>query len=755
MNDYFMIGKAVPNVDALAKATGEAIYTIDLSFPGMLIGRILRSPFPHAKILNVDTSRAKKIMGVKAVITAEDTPKIKFGRLGAFNDKLPLEDKKVRCIGDEIAAVAAIDEDTANEALEVIKVDFEKLPTVYDPVEAMREDAPLIHEDLKNNISKFCDWNCGDLDKGFAEADLVIEGEFRTPPQFHCCLEVHNVVAQWESSGRITVWASTQGSHALKDSLATVCNLPPGQIQVIKPHVGGAFGSKANMTPMDPIAVFLARESGKPVKIENSREEEFSTVPRHPTITKLKFGFKKDGRITGKQAEVTMDNGAYNISGPAILTYNCIMFSAFYSCSNVKYQGYLVYTNKPANGSFRGFGVPQAMFGHELMMDMGAEKLGIDPKDIRLINANYPNQITLNKVKITSCGLEETIQRATEKTNWDKKRRNKVEGRGIGMACLIYTGAGSSLYGDNHSGATIKMNIDGSITLSAGASDIGQGSNTILIQMAVEILDLSFEDIRLVQGDTDTTPSDSGTRGSRVTFCAGSAVVEAAQDMRSQILNLAAQMLNAQPDDLMMEKKNVFLRDFPNRRVCFSEIARFNLYNENQPIIGKGLFKQERKDSDPVTGYGYDAPAMVFATQIAEVEVDKETGLVKVKHITSAHDLGRVINPMLTEGQIEGGVVQGLGWTLLEDVVFEGGRFINTNFTDYKLFTSLDVPQVDSLWIETNDPSGPFGSKGIAEGANIPTAPAVVNAIYDAIGVRFNQLPITPEKVLWALKNKK
>jgi 4-hydroxybenzoyl-CoA reductase subunit alpha len=756
MKDYFMIGKSIPNVDAFEKATGEAVYTIDISLPGMLVGKILRSSLPHAKILHIDISRAKKIPGVKAVITADNTPKIKFGMGRGFSDKLILENEKVRCIGDEIAAVAAIDEDTANEALEMIKVDFEELKAVYDPEEAMKEDAPIIHEGLNNNISIFFDMSCGDMDKGFSEADIIIEDEFRTPGQSPCCMEVHNVLAKWDLTGRVTVWASTQSPHALKNRLAQVCNMSPSQFHIIKPHLGGAFGSKSNMIAMEPIAIFLAKESGRPVKIENSRQEEFFTVPpRHPTITKLKFGFKKDGRIIAKEAKVIMDNGAYNSTGPAILYYNYIMFSTLYRDPNIKYQGYLVYTNKVTNSSLRGFGTYQAMFGHEIMMDIASEKLGMDPKDIRLINANMPNEITASKVKITSCGLTETILKATEKSNWDEKRKNRVEGLGIGIACLVHTGSGSNIFGANYSGATIKLNIDGSITLSVGAADIGQGSNTVLLQIASEVLGLSFEDIQLMQGDTDLTPYDVGTRGSRSTFCSGNAVIKAAKDFRSQVLNTAAQMLKASLDDLTIEKKTVFVKQFPDERVSFSEIAQFSFININQPIIGNGFFDQEIKNSDLKIGYGYDSPAMTFATQIAEVEVDKETGFVKVKNLISVHDVGCIINPMLAEGQVEGGVVQGLGGALMEGVIFDGGRFVNTNFTDYKLFTSMDVPKVDALWIESNDSNGPFGSKGFSEATTIATAPAVANAIYNAIGIRFNNLPITPEQILHAINNTK
>jgi CO/xanthine dehydrogenase Mo-binding subunit len=744
MKEYSIIGKAIPNVDA-----------IDIRFPNMLVGKILRSRIPHARILHIDTSKAKRIVGVRAVLTAEDTPKIKYGGVGGLFDKLILEDEKVRCIGDEIAAVAGIDEDTANEALEMIKVHFEELPAVYDPEKAMLEDAPRIHEHLKNNISISRLLNYGNVDKAFEEAYITVEDEFRTPAQSHCCIEIHNVVAKWDSRGRVTIWASTQSPHILKNSLARVCNLLPSQIQILKPHIGGGFGSKGTMNSMDGIAVLLARASGSPVRIENSREEEFFTVaPRHPTINSLKFGFDKNGKITAKQAKVIMDNGAYNLRGPAILAYNCVMFSTLYNCPNIKYQGYLVYTNKIGMSSFRGFGVPQAMFGHEVMMDMAAEKLGMDPKDIRLLNVNLPNEITGNKIKITSCGLKETIQSAVSSSNYDEKRRVRSKGYGIGMACMVHTGAASNTFGANYSAATIKLNTGGSVTLSTGASDIGQGSNTVLLQIAAEVLGLSTQDIQLVVGDTDETPPDLGAVGSRTTFCAGTAVLKAAEDLRSKILNVASKILDRSPDDIRMEGKIVFAKQSPDRKVSFAEIGEFGFFKLKEMIIGNGFFIQEKKDSDPLAGWSYESPAMIFGTQVAEVEVDEETGWVRVKRVTSAHDLGRAINPILLEGQVEGGVVQGLGWALSEGVVFEGGRFLNANLTDYKLFTSMDAPKIDSIWIETDDPNGPFGSKGISEGASIPTASAIVNAIYNAIGVRCNSLPIAPEQILKAIKKR-
>ena len=756
MKETSVVGKRLPLLEAYEKVTGEALYALDVHLPGMLVGKILRSPLPHARILHIDTGKAKRVPGVRAVITAEDTPKIKFGIGPPHADKLPLEGEKVRYIGDEVAAVAAEDEDSAREALEAIRVEWEELPPVFDPRQAMDPQAPRVHDHLPNNISVSFDLRCGNVEEGFREADLILEEEFSTPAQSHCCLEVHNIVVRPEPSGRFTVWASNQSPHAMKTRLARVCNLSPGQIRILKPNLGGGFGSKANMMAMDPVAVFLAQQTRRPVKIENTREEEFFTVtPRHPTQARLKFGFKKDGTLIAKQARVIMDNGAYNSTGPSILAYGCIMFSALYRVAHLRYEGYLVYTNKVGNASFRGFGVPQAIFGHEVMMDMAAEKLGMDPLDLRLINANLPDETTANRVRITSCGLSETLRQAAQKSGWAEKRRKKIPGRGIGMASMIYTGASSNLFGGNLSAAFLQMDGDGDISLNTGAADIGQGSNTVLLQMAAEVLAVSPAEIRLIQGDTDLTPADMGTKGSRVTFCAGNAVVQAAQNLRRQILEVAARMLEARVEDLDMADRSVFLKGSPGSRIPFPQIVDFSLRRLNQPVLGSGFFDQGPSGGDPLTGCGYESPAMIFATQVAEVEVDPETGLVKVLGFTSAHDIGRVINPLLAEGQVEGGVAQGIGWTLLEDVVFKGGELLTRDFTDYKIFTSMDSVPVESLWVETDDPHGPFGAKGFSEAANIPTAPAVANAVFAAVGVRLNHLPLTPEKILQALKKPK
>jgi len=514
MEEYSAVGKRIPNRDSVDKVKGNAIFTKDIKLKGMLYGKILRSPLPHAKIINIDVSKAEKLIGVKAVLTYKDTPQVKFSISPTWADKLLLESEKARYIGDEIAAVAAVDEDTAQEALDLIQVDFEELRGVFDPVEAMKPGAPIIHDSVENNISKALHLECGNIEEGFASADFILEDTFSTQAQSHCSLETHCCIAICEPNDEITIWASTQAPHPLRQRLSHVLGIDASKIHVITPYLGGGFGSKIDLDTAQAICVLLSKKSGRPVRISNTRKDQFiSTRIRHPTINELKFGVKRDGTIVAKQARVVMDNGAYNSHGPAVLLYNNVMFSSLYRVENIKYEGYLVYTNKNWGGACRGYGDPQATFAQESMMDMIAGRLNMDPIDLRLKNANNPNEITANKVRITSCGLRECLTQAKEASNWAEKKETKSKYRGLGIASMIYTGGGSIGSGFNYSGATMQINADGTIHLSVGAVDIGQGSNTILAQMAADVLAVDSEAIRLTTADTDTTLPCIGTFG--------------------------------------------------------------------------------------------------------------------------------------------------------------------------------------------------------------------------------------------------
>ena len=599
---------------------------------------------------------------------------------------------------------------------------------------------------------------CGNVEEGFAESDLVIEETFTTQGQSHCSIETHCCIATCSATDDVKMWVNTQTPHPQRQRLAGTLNIDPAKIHVISPFIGGGFGSKIDLEPAWAICVILAKKTGKPVKIEHTRKEQFiATRMRHPTINRLKFGVMRNGTIVAKQADVVMDNGAYNSHGPAVLAYHNVMFSTLYRVKNIKYEGRLVYTNKNWGGACRGYGDPQTSFAQEVMMDMIAEALDMDPIDLRLKNANNPNEVTANAVKITSCGLKECLTRAREVSEWGPKKAAPQKYRGLGVAAMIYTGGGSIGSGFNYSGATMQMNADGTLHLLMGALDIGQGSDTILTQMAAEIMAVAPETISLTTADTDTTLPCMGTFGSRVTYCAGRAVEEAANKLKKQVLENAADMLEANIDDLELKNRTVFVKGTPQKALTYAEIGAASFFKKKEVLAAQGYYNgpDVSPQFNPVTYEGYPAPALVFGTHLAEVEVDPDTGKVEVLNFVAAHDLGRAINPLLVEGQIEGGAAQGIGWALMENVQFENGEIVNPNFHDYKLLTIKDIPKITSLLVETIDPNGPFGAKGIGECAMVPTAPAIVNAIYDAVGVRIKDLPATTEKIYMGLKEKR
>jgi len=489
MDNYSVVGKRVKNKDAVAKVTGKAVFTADIKLKGMLFGRVLRSKVAHAKILNIDVSKALELKGVKAVVTCKDTPLIKYSIHPLMADKLAFEDMKVRHVGDEIAAVAAVDEETAAKAISLIKVDLEEVEGVFDPVEAMKDGAPQIHDHVENNISKQFTMDCGDVEQGFAQSDFIMEKTFTTQAQAHCSIETHVCVAEYSPDHQVTVWVNTQAPHPLKHRISQVLSIPPEKIRVIPPFIGGAFGGKIDLDTTHVACVLLSRKTSRPVKIVNTREDQFTaTRIRHPTICKLKFGFNRDGTIVAKQAKAIIDNGAYNSHGPSVMGYHNVMFSSLYRVDNIFYEGSLVYTNKNYGGACRGYGDPQATFAQETMMDMIAEKLEMDPIELRLKNANRADEKTANAVQITSCGLSETLEAAKKASNWSEKMKTKKKYRGLGVASMIYTGGGSRGSGFNYSGATIKMDAAGTIFLHTGATDIGQGSNTTLTMIAAETL---------------------------------------------------------------------------------------------------------------------------------------------------------------------------------------------------------------------------------------------------------------------------
>ncbi len=757
------VGKSVPRIDGKGMVTGQAKYAFDVSFPNMLIGKMIRSPHPHAKILSIDTTRAEKLPGVRAIITAKDTYNIKFGSNEYFFphtvDQMAIESEKVRYVGDEIGAVAAIDEEIAEQALGLIDVQYEPLPAVFDVQEAMKPDAPQIHESL-NNIAVILPVNFGNPDRVMKEADYVREDRFYAPAAHHAALEPHVCVGQWETfSNKITLWSSTQAPFKCREALAKTLNIDLNDVRVIKLAVGGGFGGKLEMLPMDFASCLLSKKAGGlPVKICYNREEEFIASRRkHGMIYTVKSGVKKDGTLLAMTGEVIADGGAYCSYGPTVLAAAIMRIFMVYKIQHFRMTGYRVYTNTPISGAMRGFGGVQAGFAIESHMDMVAEAIGMDPIVFRLKNITGPNMVTINKMVITTNGLRECIEKAVSASDWYKKRgqqKHLCRGIGIGIAADVM---GSKMYKSHESaGSIVKVEEDGSVYLFTGAADTGQGSNTALSQIAAHELGVSYNRIRCKSGDTEITPFDTGSFASRVTFISGNATLRAARDAKQQILdvvakenNLNAAELDIAAEEVILKKDNSILMDFDKAlELCYS-------FNYGRQIIGRGSYNPPTTPIDFRTGEGNVSGSYGFEAQVAEVEVNKETGEVKLLKMWDAHDIGKAINPQAVEGQIEGSLVMGIGYTFLENLRFDQkGRPANGNFANYRLPRSMGTPPVESIMVESNDPEGPFGAKGMGEASLLPTSAAIANAIYDAVGIRLKELPFTPDKIIKALMEK-
>jgi len=597
----------------------------------------------------------------------------------------------------------------------------------------------------------------GDVEKGFREAHLVSEDEFETQPVAHFCMEPRGCVAAYDGS-KLTVWSTTQTPHPLRHELAQALNMSVSNIKVIDKFVGGGFGSRMGIDAIDIISSILAIKTGRSVRIINTRSEEFETSRcRYPMKIKLKSGCSKDGKLIAREAIVYTDNGAYNGHGIAITGNASAKICQLYAVPNVRYKGYVVYTNKLWGGAFRGYGGPQAHFAMESQLDIMAEQLGIDPLEMRLINANIPGQTTAAGHRIVSCGLSECLEKATDEVRY-RKKDGLPANRGIGLSSMVHGGGGVKyFYGQNtnYSDSFIKLNWGGKVDLVIGSTDHGQGAYTTLAQIAAEELGISVDDINVVAGDTDATPPCLGLWGSRQTFIAGNAVRKAAYEAKKALLEAVAERLEASPEDLEIREGAVFVSKHPENRMLFDDAVKYSYEVKGRPLAGRGYYDDPISEPpDPTTGYGNPCPTYTFACHAVEVEVDPGTGQVKVLKLAAAHDVGRAINPLAVEGQIEGGAAQGLGYGLMEEIIWDYGRVANGSANDYKIPSALDMPNIVPIIVESDDPYGPFGAKGVGEPGLVPTAPAIANAIYDAVGVRLKSLPITPEKVLAALKSK-
>ena len=763
---YPYVGKKIPRTDALAKVTGGSKFYGDISILGTLTGKILRSPYSHARIISIDTSKAEKLPGVRSVVTSKDMPEklLDFWvswYLGMEEtpDYPVLSSDKVRFIGEEVAAVAADSEDIAEEALKLIDVKYEILKPILDPVEAMKPGSAKVYDESKGNIAQHLVQEYGDTEKGFKKADYVFEDEFKSSAQPHAPLERQGCTCSWDVEGNLTMWTPTQMTHLLRWMAAKILEIQEAKVRVLSPYVGGAFGGKVGIIfPHQIISAVLAKKTGRPVKIEFSRSDDFATTHTiSPYIMKLKTGVTKEGKLTARQIAVIGDCSSHTTMAAGVLHFGLVTaLCHLQKVPNIKYDGYLVYTNNPARaGLRRGLTNPEVTWAVESQMDMIAEKLEMDPTELRLNNLFEQGETSILGWKLDSYGLPECIKKSTVAANWSEKRKKKVPNRGIGMACVAHV-TGAICWGEIESEAVhLVGQEDGSFTLYTGCSELGTGVWTIAQQVTAEILGTRLEDIRIVGGDTSNSPFGQGCWGSRGAYSLGNATKLAALDMKKQLFELAASMLEASVDDLDAKGGQIFIKKAPAKKVSIAKVADYGLWYKGKVLMSKGLWKQPLKPVDPVTGK-YEPPGIStsypFACQVGEVEVDPKTGKVKILSAVVANDVGYPLNPQIVEGQMEGGITMGFGRALTEDFRVEDGKLLTTDFSDYLMFRAPDVPEIKPIIVTTNDPYGPFGAKGLGELGLVATAGMVANAIYNATGVRIKELPMTPEKILKALK---
>ncbi len=762
-----VIGVPRRRVDARAKVTGQTTYADDISFRRMAFGKLLRSPHPHARIKKIDASRAIAHPGVYLVLTGKDVP-TKYGILPVSNDEQALCLDHVRHVGDPVAAVIAREELTAFEALDLIDVEYEILPTISDPEEALAMPEPRIHDyGEEGNIHKRVAFEFGDVDAGFAEADEIFEDIFFYQGNNHLAIEQHAAVAIKDPEGKLTIWSSTQTPHYLHIALAKVLEMPRGQIRVIAAPNGGGFGGKSDPFHHEIVAAKAALVLDRPVKFCLTREEVFYCHRgRHPVLMKFKTGVKKDGTITAVQLQNVIDGGAYGSYGVASTFYAGALQTTTYHVPKYRYQACRVFTNKPPCGPKRGHGTVQPRFGQEIQLDKIAEKLKMDPADLRLRIVESPNALTANFLQLGTVKLADCIRSVVRTSNWKEKFRKLPEGRGVGLACSCFlTGAGLPIYWNAmpHSGIQLKLDRGGGVTVFSGTSEIGQGSDDVLASIVAEVLGITTLDIRVYSGDTDLGPVDLGSYSSRVTLMAGNAAIQAAERAKAMLAEAVAEKLQVPKERLRFADNRVFDIAAPEKSVTFQEAVC--LGETRFGTIGAvGSYTPPMFPAAQYKGGGVGtSPTYSYSAAVVEVEVNPTTGWITVPKIWIAHDLGRQLNPTLARGQVEGSVYMGLGEALMEEQEFRRlpkklSHALMHKFPsmlEYKSPTSLDMPEIVTEFMEEPDPRGPFGAKEVGQGPLLPIMPAVANAVYDAVGVRIDEVPVTPEKIFKALAEKK
>ncbi len=748
-------------IESPGKVTGLAKYADDLSVAGMLYGKILHSPHANARIRSIDTAQAEALPGVKAVATGKDAP-TPYGILPIGHDECVFTVDQARYIGDNVAAVAASSTEIAEAALDLIEVDYEVLPAFTDPEQSMlAEERHWLHAERPRNIEKEYHHQFGDVDAAFAECAHVREQRYFAGEVNHAAMEPHSTLAIWEPDGRMTVHSSTQVPYYLHRTIAAVCEMPMSQVRVIKPLVGGGFGGKSEIIPIEIAAAVLARKARRAVKITYTREEVFLAHRGRPrTIVELKVGITREGKLHAVAARVIQDGGAYCGYGPVTVLYSGALLGALYDIPVVKYDGFRVLTNKPACGAMRGHGTVNVRFAFEAMLDQLAEDAGIDPVEIRRRNLLQAPCITVNGLRVTSYGLPECIEKSAAQAHWSEKKGKLPRGKGIGFACSHYvSGAANPIIRSNMPHTTVNMKIDrdGAVTVFTGASEIGQGSDTMHVQLAAEVLGVRPQRIKLVAADTDLTPIDLGSYSSRVTFMAGNACLEAAKNMRQQIFDAVARKYKVDAATLAARDETIVVQQNGKPLAVNFDDAVIAAIEFHGALVSRGAYtppEEARGGKHKGAGVG-PSPSYSYSAQVAEVTVDEETGQVTIDRIVAAHDCGRALNPLTVDGQVIGSVYMGMGQAMQEEMVWNGARLMNPTLLEYRIPSTLETPPIESIIVESVDPEGPFGAKEAGEGSLAATIPAIANAIYDAVGVRITTLPITPEKVLAALLEKK
>jgi 4-hydroxybenzoyl-CoA reductase subunit alpha len=752
-----VIGKPLRKVDAVSKCIGQTIFADDIFLPQMLYAKILRSTRPYARIREINTSDAETLPGVKAILLGRELP-ITFGILPVSQDEHTLAIDVVRYVGEPVAAVAAIDEETAEAAVRLIRVQYEDLPPVMSIAEAVKPASiPIQAYAEDGNIHKTVSFEFGDTASAFEKADLVLDDTFFYQGNTHLPLEQHAAVASYHPDGKLTLWSATQTPHYVHRALARVLEMPANRIQVLACPNGGGFGGKSDPFSHEIAVAKLAMKAGRPVKIALTREEVFYCHRgRHPVLMQSKLGVTKEGRFTGLAFQTILDGGAYGSYGVASTYYTGALQTTTYHFPAYMFHGARLFTNKPPCGPKRGHGTPQPRFGLEIQIDKAAELIGIDPAELRLKNLVPPNSLTVNWLSIRTIGLQRCIEKVVEASGWNDKFRKLPFGRGVGLACGCYlTGAGLPIYWNNmpQSGVQLKLDRSGLVTVFCGSTDIGQGSDSVLAYIVAEILGIDASFIRVVTGDTDLTPVDLGSYSSRVTLMTGNAAIQAAERARDLLDDAVAAELKIPKSRIVAAEGHMFDAEDPAKAVDFAKAVQ--LAEAKFGTLGTvGSYKPPRSAAKYKGGGVGPSPTYSFSAAVVELVVDPQTGILKIEKTWIAHDIGRAINPLLAIGQVEGSVYMGLGEALMEEQEFRLGVHKTPSMLDYKSPTSMDMCPIDTILVEEPDPMGPFGAKEVGQGPLLPIPPAVCNAVYDAVGVRIDEIPVTPEKILKALRFK-